>query len=1048
MDVNGTKFHLLLGREDWASCSVAGRPLSELWEEETANNLASPSPAQSPHLLSWNAERDELTLQPRLFRFVAAPHDARPDLKNRRGAARDRFGNWYWIDETGFKIRSLSSGTGAASEFWPATRKSCQPPISHGTFQPSEPALEARPPLPLSGLSITEDHYLVVGTSLPAGLLVFDLYASGEPRHLLWPAEVLFAPYDMSPRPGGGVFILDKENQCYWALDRHFRVLGKPDEETLLADERVDDFQPSDESGERKLARRTFPRGLTLKSASPITMRQPIAIEALPDGSVLILDHNPDEKFAAVHRYCCDSKLDELRTDKLLNQIEAEQQASFSLLGYDLAFVAGDEKEGTLDRLYIASSEGNQAFAFNLLPKDEPPASPPADEPASPSDCVNKRFELHPVAEYFPMRLFGGKGIVAAGGQVHYDFAERWLPLVKQHRPRFVSEATLVTRYFDGKEPQCAWHRLLLDACIQPETKVEVWSRAADEEDDLEQARWQREPQFYLRGDGSEIPFARRRSSERNGGSAQKPQIGDGTWELLLQGARGRWLQLKLILQSNGRMTPRLRALRVYYPRFSYLTNYLPDIYREDEQSASFLDRFLANFEGFYTAIEGRIAAAQMLFDVRSASAEALDWLASWFGVALDPAWDEAKRRLFIKHAVEVFQYRGTMRGLQLALRLALDPCADEGIFTEPFAAGGRAHNIRIVEKYLTRRTPGVVFGDPTEQTGPRLTLTTTRWRPDQGGDNLRQRYADFRQAKDQARQGLPLSTNAGLLQSSSLVQGLAPFPFVRPTDGAEAALWEEFSREALGFVLSNAGGNERALWQNFLRGRYNTINALNAAQETDYQDFAQIALPQDWPANETLRRDWQEFLNNTGSASAAWFRHVWQNFLARRYRRVNAVNELYNTHWPDFETVSLFDSMPQDGAPLTDWYQFEAVVLAMHRTAHRFTVLLPVRTDGPVSGLAEQQRLRVELAHRIINMEKPAHAVFEVKFYWNSFRVGEARLGTDSLLDLGSRAPQLQPAMILGQGYVGESHLGREPIQDTPDRYLLGDERLGQSAN
>jgi phage tail-like protein len=534
----------------------------------------------------------------------------------------------------------------------------------------------------------------------------------------------------------------------------------------------------------------------------------------------------------------------------------------------------------------------------------------------------------------------------------------------------------------------------------------------------------------------------------------------------LFQNARGRFLQLQLVLRSNGRMTPRLRALRLYYPRFSYLTNYLPDIYREDEQSASFLDRFLANFEGFYTAIEDRIAAVQMLFDVRSASPETLDWLASWFGVALDPAWDEAKRRLFIKHAVEFFQYRGTVRGLQLALRLALDPCADEEIFTEPFGSNGRAHNIRIVEKYLTRRTPGVIFGDPTEQALLTVSPTGARWQPEQGRDNLQQRYADFRKAKDKAKQPsaqltisqpvasfifvLPFqqTIGQGLFQQLPSVNQLQQFPLVRPTDATEAADWDEFTRDVLGFNVSGAGESERTLWQNFLRGRYSNISALNAAQQTSYADYTKIHLPPDWPTNETQRTDWLEFLKATGDARAAWTRHLWQNFLARRYRRINALNELYGTRWPDFETVAVFDALPFDGAALADWYQFEGVVLAMHRTAHRFTVLLPVRTNGQASNLAEEQRSRLELAQRIINLEKPAHTVFDLKFYWNSFRVGEARLGADTLLDLGSRAPQLQPAMILGEGYVGESHLGEQPVQDAPDRYLLGNEPLGQSAN
>ena len=117
--------------------------------------------------------------------------------------------------------------------------------------------------------------------------------------------------------------------------------------------------------------------------------------------------------------------------------------------------------------------------------------------------------------------------------------------------------------------------------------------------------RWQREPDPYLRRDGSEFPLSRPPRAER-----------DGTWELLFQRARGRYLQVELTLSGNERATPRVRALRAYYPRFSYLEQYLPGRVSRGRDSASFLDRFLANIEGFYTTIEDRIAAVQALFDV------------------------------------------------------------------------------------------------------------------------------------------------------------------------------------------------------------------------------------------------------------------------------------------------------------------------------------------------------------------------------------------------------------------------------------------------
>lgn len=1011
MDANGSRFHLLLGRDDWAECSVAGARLHDLWQ--------SSPPLSGGGKLSWKGERQELTLEQRLLRFVAAPKDTFPSITNRRGAAGDRYGNFYWIDESERRLRVLSSGSGRTSDFWPLPQASqCKPTRpKRGDFQPLAPP--AAVSLKLSGLAVTEDHYLVVGVVEPASLLIFDLHTGGEPRQLIWPRSIPFAPLDMAAMPGGGVAILDGENLCYWVLDRKFNVLGPKDKDTLLAAPRTDDFQPIDGSLIHGSERNVFPAPISLL-ASPLQFTEPIAIEALPDGTVLILDYNPSLSFSRIYRYDFDEQLpDVLTTNAILSLIEDEHKKGANLVGYDLAFVAQHDEGGETipDRLYVAAADGNQSFVFRV--------------------CLRrKRLQLEPIAEYLPMRLFGGKGLVTAGTGVFYDFADGWIPLIKQRRPRYVSDATLETPAFDGIEPNCVWHRLVLDAAIPPETKVEVWSRAADEERDLPLTQWQPEPSLYLRGDGSELPFLRlqkicgQNSTNRPSTSLASTKLkdGDGTWELLFQRARGRFLQLRLRLSGNERSTPRLRALRSYYPRFSYLANYLPGVYREDEQSASFLDRFLANVEGIYTTIEDKIAAAQVLFDVRSAPAEALEWLATWFGVALDPNWDEQRRRLFITHAMEFFQYRGTIRGLTMALHLALDSEVDESIF-----GSGKTkcpEGIRIVEKYLTRTLPGVIFGDPTGPEGLRDVLPRNRWQPDQGRANLNQRYTEFKNPSATAEQLLRLFVEYPIVPPDSDAE----------TAAADVAAWEQFSRDALGFVPATSA-TDRNAWQIFLAARYANIDALNRKQRTSYDNFSEVSLPPDLPTFDAALTDWLDFVSEPNPAVTPLGRHLWQDFLARRYQRINAFNEAYGTSWTSFDVVSLPDLLPPDGDRLRDWYQFEGIVMQMQRTAHRFTVLLPVPVSLAFS--PEEHQLRMDLSRRVVELEKPAHTVFDVKFYWAIFRVGEARLQLDTLIEQGSRAPQLMPRLILDQGFVGESYLAPPVPEDASDRLILGRDPL-----
>ena len=91
------------------------------------------------------------------------------------------------------------------------------------------------------------------------------------------------------------------------------------------------------------------------------------------------------------------------------------------------------------------------------------------------------------------IHLFGGKALVAGGGRPWYDAEQLWVPLLEQPRPLFQASGSLRLPSgpstageppeqwaFDGREPGCVWHRLVLDACLPAGTSVLVESRAAD----------------------------------------------------------------------------------------------------------------------------------------------------------------------------------------------------------------------------------------------------------------------------------------------------------------------------------------------------------------------------------------------------------------------------------------------------------------------------------------------------------------------------------------------------------------------------------------
>jgi hypothetical protein len=160
----------------------------------------------------------------------------------------------------------------------------------------------------------------------------------------------------------------------------------------------------------------------------------------------------------------------------------------------------------------------------------------------------------------------------------------------------------------------------------------------------------------------------------------------------------------------------------------------------------------------------------------------------------------------------------------------------------------------------------------------------------------------------------------------------------------------------------------------------------------------------------------------------------LWQSYLARRYANIDDLNIAWGESHGSFGDIPLPDRPPRAAAALTDWIRFEAVVLPARDAAHRFTVFLPQGTLG----ITDRQK-RVDLASRIVALEKPAHTTFDVRFYWAWFRVGEARIGSDTVVDRGGSAPELFGPFVLDRSYIGSGYLAPEPARASRDRILLG---------
>jgi len=722
MDVNGTRFHLIQGKADWQQCQESGL---DAWEDAY-----------------WSETTGSTMLSPLLSLFPRGKRDVPLTPASRRGSAVDKFGNWYWISEDQRKIFWLPSGDGTAQLYWEQTAVS--PAKAVGSFAPVDP------PEPvismLSGLAVTTHHYLVVGNLTRSGIYIFDLHAGGAPTLLLFPQDVPFAPFDMAAREDGGVWILDRVHRAYWGLDRQFNIVGEPAYLSPLDGVELPAFKPVDGTAV-VCPGRAFPYGF------PLIVPDPISIVALPNDEVLILDNPPPEisDTSQIYHYALADLLNpplDLYEEVDVGTVgKTTVQHELAVLGFDMAYTAHDKT------LYVVERDGNQVVAFYL------------DFSVSPWTLTVRR-------DYLPMHFFGGKALAASMRvegklpQVYYDVvgrpedkdnSTRWAALQVIQQPRYARGATLESVIFDGKERDCVWHRLFIEACIPAETAVIIHTRAHNDEDLLPTVGYRPEPALYRRETGPEIPYYQPFSTN------SKLAEGQGTWEMLMQAAQGRYLQIKIELTGNGRVTPQLHALRAYYPRFSYPEHYLPKVYQQED---TFLERLLGNMEGIFTELEGKMVDVARLFDARSAPPETLDWLAGWLGLMMDPLWAQVqanrqegqktgqatpdRRRLFIRYARILYERRGTVDGIRFALHLFLDPCQEATLryfklavitptstlpqqlarydLVSPTPTTtetgyedllyqfvlARPSRIRIVEQYETRGGRALVAGDPT----------------------------------------------------------------------------------------------------------------------------------------------------------------------------------------------------------------------------------------------------------------------------------------------------------------------------------------------
>lgn len=146
--------------------------------------------------------------------------------------------------------------------------------------------------------------------------------------------------------------------------------------------------------------------------------------------------------------------------------------------------------------------------------------------------------------------------------------------------------------------------------------------------------------------------------------------------DALLESANGRYLWVAVELLGSEFASPTVDTFRAYFPRETYLDQ-LPAIYREDDASAAFLERFLSVFESTFVDIEAEIGSVTRFLDAQGIPAASLAWLGAWLALEVDERWPEAVTRQLLAEAPTLYKQRGTRDGILGALAVYLgDPPA------------------------------------------------------------------------------------------------------------------------------------------------------------------------------------------------------------------------------------------------------------------------------------------------------------------------------------------------------------------------------------
>jgi phage tail-like protein len=309
----------------------------------------------------------------------------------------------------------------------------------------------------------------------------------------------------------------------------------------------------------------------------------------------------------------------------------------------------------------------------------------------------------------------GGGLVLTRDGRIGY-FTPSGFRLAVIGLVDYETDGTCTTYRLDSGQPRNQWGRVLIEACIPDGTRCLIATVSTDDEYVSAVAHLPALPAACTPATPVSPPLPPPALAVADGQvAAPLHRRGDpvtpwwrgddrfATFEAPVTAPPGRYLWVTLRLIGNRRRTPRVREVRVEQQSHGLLRR-LPAVFTEDPAQATFLHGYLATLDGILHDLDVRASCRDILIDPHGTPAEALDWLASFFGLVLDGRWAEAARRQLVAEIVALYRLRGTVWAL--------------GRYIEIFLAGDRAGEPGligvapvIIEHFRLRGVGGALLG-------------------------------------------------------------------------------------------------------------------------------------------------------------------------------------------------------------------------------------------------------------------------------------------------------------------------------------------------